>query len=67
LARLGKEVFQHTGFASAALSGALGKDGIRHAALKRGAAADRFRREVLRLEGVRKADVMKDTGSRTND
>lgn len=52
LARLGKGVFQHTRFLSAALSDALGKEGVKHAALLRGAAAKRFKREAERLEGV---------------
>lgn len=55
LSRLGRDVFQHTGFTSAALSAALGKEGIKHAALIKGPAADRFRREAMRLDGVRHA------------
>lgn len=55
LARLGKGLFHHRGFASAALSSAFGKDGVKHAALAKGAAADRFRREAARLEGFRTA------------
>ncbi len=35
------------------LSGALGRDGVVHAALKRGAAASRFLREARRVEGFR--------------
>lgn len=53
LSRLGKELFQHKGFTSAALSAAFGKDGVKHAALLKGAGADRFRREAARLEGLR--------------
>lgn len=53
LARLGKDLYQHAGFTSAALSAAFGKDGVKHAALLRGAAADRFRREAARFDGVR--------------
>lgn len=53
LARLAGGIFQFRGFESDALSAAFGKDGVRHAALLRGAAADRFRREALRLTGVR--------------
>lgn len=37
------------------LSGALGGDGVVHAALKRGAAASRFLREARRVEGFRAA------------
>lgn len=55
LARLGKGLFHHRGFTSAALSAAFGKNGVKHAALLKGAAADRFRREAQRFEGFRTA------------
>lgn len=55
LARLGRELFHHRGFASAALSAALGRGGVKHAALLKGAGADRFRREAERLKGFRAA------------
>lgn len=53
LARLGERVFQYRGFSSAALSAAFGKDGVKHAALLKGGAAARFRREALRLSAFR--------------
>ncbi|MGD9800961.1 MAG: RNA-binding protein [Parvularculaceae bacterium] len=53
LARLGKGIFRHQGFESAILSAALGKDGVKHAALLKGAAARRFEREAARLDGFR--------------
>lgn len=53
LSRLGKEVFQCRAFKSAALSAAFGREGVKHAALLKGAAADRFRREMKRLSGFR--------------
>lgn len=53
VSRLGDGLLQHRGFSSAAMSAAFGRDGIKHAALLKGAAADRFRREALRLDGVR--------------
>lgn len=55
LSKLGKDAFQHRGFTSAALSAALGREGVRHAAILKGAAADRFRREAMRLERFRAA------------
>jgi len=55
LSRLGKELFQHRGFSSAAMSAAFGREGVKHAALLKGAAADRFKREAMRLDGVRTA------------
>lgn len=54
LSRLAEGVFHHEGFTSAALSAALGKDGVKHAALKKGAPAKRFAREAARLDGFRK-------------
>jgi ribosomal protein L7Ae-like RNA K-turn-binding protein len=57
LSRLAKELYQHKGFTSAALSAAFGKDGVKHAALLKGAGADRFRREAARLEGMRTGAV----------
>lgn len=53
LSRLGVALYRHRGFSSAALSSAFGKDNVKHAALLEGAAAERFRREATRLEGVR--------------
>lgn len=53
LSRLGREIFQYRGLSSAAMSAAFGRDGVRHAALLKGAAADRFKREAMRLDGVR--------------
>ncbi len=52
LARIAGGAFQFRGFDSASLSRALGKDGVRHAALFKGAAAERFRREAGRLAGI---------------
>lgn len=40
-------------FTTAALSAALGKEGVRHAAVLKGAAAERFLREARRLSGFR--------------
>ena len=57
LSRLGKELFQHRGLSSAAMSAAFGREGVKHAALLKGAAADRFRREAERLDGVRAAAI----------
>ena len=56
LSRLGKDILQVRAFTSATLSAALGKDGVKHAALMKGAAADRFRREAMRLQGFRAAE-----------
>lgn len=56
LSRLGKELFQYRGFSSAAMSAAFGREGVKHAALLKGAAADRFKREAARLDGVRVAE-----------
>ncbi len=56
LSRLGKALIQYRGFSSAAMSAAFGREGVKHAALLKGAAADRFRREVLRLDGVKAAE-----------
>lgn len=53
LARLAEGIFQYRGLASAALSAAFGKDGVKHAVLLKGAAATRFRREALRLSAFR--------------
>ncbi len=53
LARLPDRVYQNRAFSSAELSSALGKDGVRHAAIFKGAAADRFVREATRLDGFR--------------
>ncbi|HNR75903.1 MAG TPA: DUF448 domain-containing protein [Parvularculaceae bacterium] len=55
LSRLADGVFHHEGFTSAALSAAFGKDGVKHAALLKGAAATRFAREAARLDGFRRA------------
>lgn len=53
LSRLGKDIFRCCAFSSAALSAAFGKEGVKHAALLKGASADRFRRELKRLSGFR--------------
>lgn len=53
LARLGKDAFQCRVFSGAALSAAFGKEGVKHAALLKGASADRFLRELKRLSGFR--------------
>lgn len=53
LARLADGRFQCRAFTSAELSAAFGKEGVRHAAIKNGAAARRFIREAARLEGFR--------------
>lgn len=52
LQRLAGDAARHTVFSSAELSAALGKDGVKHAAVLKGGAAERFRREALRLSGV---------------
>jgi ribosomal protein L7Ae-like RNA K-turn-binding protein len=52
-ARMGKDLPLRRGFTSSALSAAFGKDGVKHAALLKGAAADRFVREAGRLDGFR--------------
>lgn len=53
LARAGRSLPRVTGFSSAALSAAFGKDGVVHAALLKGAAAQRFLTEARRLQGFR--------------
>lgn len=53
LARIGRGLPRVTGFSSASLSAALGKPGVVHAALTKGAAAARFLAEVNRLQGFR--------------
>lgn len=53
LSRLGKEIFQLRTLAGAALSAALGKEGVKHAAVLKGPAAVRLKREAMRLEGLR--------------
>ena len=53
LARIARALPRVTGFSSAALSAALGKDGVVHAALLKGAAAARFLVEARRLQGFR--------------
>lgn len=53
LARIGRTLPRIVGFPSTVLSGALGKDGVVHAALIRGAAATRFLTEARRLQGFR--------------
>jgi ribosomal protein L7Ae-like RNA K-turn-binding protein len=57
-AAAGKGLQLRRGFTSAALSGAFGKDGVKHAALLKGAAADRFAREAARLDGFREEAAM---------
>jgi hypothetical protein len=56
LARLAEGCFQCGAFTSAELSAAFGKEGVRHAAIKDGAAARRFVREATRFEGFRSAE-----------
>ncbi len=53
LARAGRGLPRVTGFSSAVLSAALGKDGVVHAALLKGAGAQRFLTEAKRLQGFR--------------
>jgi ribosomal protein L7Ae-like RNA K-turn-binding protein len=53
LARIARDLPRIVGFPSAALSAAIGKDGVVHAALLKGAAATRFLVEAKRLEGFR--------------
>lgn len=53
LSRIGEGTYQYRGFTSATLSAAFGKEGVRHAALRRGAAATRFKREAERLANVK--------------
>lgn len=58
LARLAEaDVQQFGAFSSGSLSQALGRDGVRHAAILKGAAAERFRREARRLAGFRREAV----------
>ena len=54
LSRLAEGVLHHEGFTSAALSAALGRDGVKHAALNKGAPAERFKREAARLDRFRR-------------
>jgi hypothetical protein len=51
LSRLAGGAVQNRAFSSAALSAAFGKEGVKHAALLKGAAAARFCREARRFEG----------------
>lgn len=53
LARAGRGLPRVTGFSTAVLSAALGKDRVVHAALLKGAAAARFLAETKRLQGFR--------------
>ncbi len=53
LARIARGSPRIVGFSSTVLSAALGKDGVVHAALLKGAAATRFLTEARRLEGFR--------------
>lgn len=53
LARLGRGLPRIVGFSSAALSAAMGKAGVVHAALLKGAAATRVLTEARRLQGFR--------------
>lgn len=53
LARTGRGLPRVTGFSSAVLSSALGKEGVVHAALLKGASAARFLVEATRLQGFR--------------
>lgn len=53
LARSGRGLPRVTGFTSAALSAALGKEGVVHAALLKGTPATRFLAEARRLQGFR--------------
>jgi len=53
LARIARGLPRVTGFSSASLSAALGKAGVVHVALARGAAAARFLAEMNRLQGFR--------------
>lgn len=55
LSRLADGRFQCGAFTSAELSAAFGKEGVRHAAIKGGAASRRFIREARRLEGFSSA------------
>lgn len=48
------------GLSSAALSAALGKDGVKHAAIVKGAAATRFLKEAQRLSGFRPGALDRD-------
>jgi hypothetical protein len=52
LAALASDVFHCRAFSTSALSAALGREGVRHAAIRSGAAAARFRREAMRLSGL---------------
>lgn len=53
LARIARSLPRVTGFPSAALSAALGKEKVMHAALIKGPAATRFLTETIRLQGFR--------------
>ncbi|MDZ7629308.1 MAG: RNA-binding protein [Parvularculaceae bacterium] len=53
LARIARALPRVVGFSSAALSAALGKDKVVHAALVKGPAAARFLSETTRLQGFR--------------
>lgn len=53
LARLAGEAVIVRAFSGRALSDALGREGVVHAALRQSAAAERFLREARRLEGFR--------------
>lgn len=56
LARLARDVPAARIFTAAAQSRALGREGVTHAVLLGGPATERFRRDVLRLEGFLEAD-----------
>lgn len=57
LAALAGEAIIVRAFAGRDLSAALGRDGVVHAALRKSASADRFMREIRRLDGFRPAIV----------
>jgi hypothetical protein len=63
LARIGRGLPRLVGFPSAALSAALGKEGIVHAALLNGAAAARVMTEAKRFQGFRPGVLESETAS----
>ncbi len=58
LKALAKGAFYVDAFSSPELSKALGRDGVVHVALKKGPAAERFKRAAARLEGFRSAPAL---------
>jgi len=67
LKRLARSCPSVRAFSVEALSNALGREGVRHAALNKGPFAKRFLREAKRLEGVIKTGMEVSTGASKGD